>query len=119
MDITRKHFLGVALGSGAGLWLSGCGGGGYGGGSGGTPSSSCGATIATNHGHTLTITVADLDSTADKVYDISGTAGHAHSVALTLAQLAALKAGTAVNVTSSSATSDGHTHAISASCIVY
>jgi len=118
MEITRKQFLGAALGSGAGLLLPACGGGGYGGSS-GTPSSSCGATIADNHGHTLTIAVADLNATADKVYDISGAASHAHAVTLTLAQLAALKAGTALNVTSSPAATDGHTHAISASCIIY
>lgn len=119
MDVTRKRSLGVALGSGAGLWLAGCGGGGYSGGNGGTPSSSCGATIATNHGHALTITVADLESTVDKVYDMAGAADHAHSVTITRAQLAALKAGTSVSITSSAAASDGHTHTISASCIIY
>jgi len=74
----------------------------------------CSDTIAGNHGHVLTIAAADLDSTVDKVYDIKGTAGHTHSVTLTVANLRLLKAGTAVTVTSSS--EPGHSHQVQAAC---
>ena len=117
MRINRKQFLGVAAGGGAGLVLAACGGGGYGGGS--TPASSCGSTIAANHGHTLPIAVADVNSTVDKSYDITGTADHSHSMTLTAQQLAQLKAGTAVNVTSTAGGPDGHTHAVAVSCTIY
>lgn len=117
MPITRKRFLGVAAGGGAGLLLGACGGGGYGGGS--TLTSSCGATIAANHGHTLPIAVADLDLPGGKTYDIRGAATHSHSVTLSTAQLAQLKAGTAVTVTSTAGDVDNHTHQITASCIIY
>jgi hypothetical protein len=116
MRINRKQFLGVAAGSGAGLVLAACGGGGYGG---STPASSCGSTIATNHGHTLPIAVADVNSTVDKSYDITGAATHSHSVTLTAQQLAQLKAGTAVSVTSTAGGTDGHTHAVAVNCTIY
>ena len=79
-----------------------------------TAALSCSDTISGNHGHELTIAPVDLDSTADKVYDIRGTAGHTHSVTLTVAQLRLLKAGTAVTVTSSDT---GHTHDVRVSCL--
>jgi hypothetical protein len=63
----------------------------------------------------LTIAAADLDSAVDKVYDIRGTAGHTHSVTLTVANLRLLKAGTAVTVTSSS--EPGHSHQVQGSCL--
>jgi hypothetical protein len=62
----------------------------------------------------LAIPVADLSSTVDKTYDIQGSADHTHSVTFTAAQLAQLKAGTAVIVTSS--TTLAHSHAINELC---
>ena len=123
--ISRKQFLG-ALGSGTVvLWLQACGGGGGGygdggggggGGGGGAGGLSCGAsTITNNHGHTLTIDEADLDSTTDKTYSIMGTASHDHTVTFTSAQLGMLKSGQSVTVTSS--TGSGHTHDVTAKCV--
>lgn len=131
MNITRKRFLG-ALGSGTVvLWLQACGGGGGGGGmmggggggmgggyGGGGGDQSCGATgteISGNHGHTLTIDEADLNSTADKTYNIMGTASHDHTVTFTAAQLASLKAGQSVVVNST--TTNAHMHAVTARCV--
>ena len=74
----------------------------------------CSDMIAGNHGHELTVDAADLDGTMTKVYDIRGSAGHTHSVTLTVANLQSLKSGTAVTVTSSD--EPGHSHAISISC---
>lgn len=117
MRLNRKQFLGVAAGSGASLLLGACGGGGYAGGS--TPTSSCGATIATNHGHTVPIAVADLDSTAPKTYDIRGSATHSHAITLSTTQLAQLKSGATVNVVSTPGDADNHTHAVALACTIY
>ena len=130
MNITRKRFLG-ALGSGTVvLWLQACGGGGggssmgggggggMGGGYGGGGDQSCGATgaeISGNHGHTLTIDEADLNSMTDKTYNIMGTASHDHMVTFTAAQLASLKAGQSVVVNST--TTNAHMHAVTARCV--
>ena len=111
--ISRKQFLG-ALGSGTVvLWLQACGGGDDGG---DDDSLSCSASaITNNHGHTLTLAEADLDSSTDKSYSIMGTASHDHSVTFTVAQLGMLKNGQSVTVTSS--TGSGHTHDVTASCM--
>jgi hypothetical protein len=116
MPITRKAFL-IQVASG---WaLAGCGGGG--GDSSNPPapapapgSLACTAAISDNHGHVLAIAAADLDSTTDKTYDIEGTAGHTHSVTFTAAQLAQLKAGTTVSVTTTMTLN--HDHRIGEHC---
>lgn len=117
MRINRKQFLGIAAGGGAGLALAACGGGGYGGS--GTPASSCGSTIAGNHGHTLPIAVADVNSMNDMAYDITGTADHSHNLTLTALQLAQLKSGLQANATSTPGGLNGHTHAVAVSCTIY
>jgi hypothetical protein len=117
MSITRKAFLVQLVQVGGGGWLlAGCGGGG------GDdppappppPAGTCAATIAGNHGHALLIPTADLDSATAKTYDIQGAAAHTHSVSFSAAQLAQLKAGGTVNVTSSF-TID-HDHAVGVRC---
>lgn len=131
MMLTRKGFLGAAAGGTLLLLLQACGGGGddgasgkdTGGAAGGTGGSaapseqSCGANgsaIASNHGHSVTIPVADLDSTSDKTYSIQGAASHDHQITLTVAQLQALKAGKEVTVTST--TTFSHEHGVTTSC---
>jgi hypothetical protein len=74
-----------------------------------------GAAIAGNHGHQVTIAVADLDSTVDMTYNIQGAASHNHVVTLTVAQLQKLKGGQAVTV-GSSVTLD-HSHEVTSSCV--
>jgi hypothetical protein len=133
MAITRKDFLGAAAGGTVLLLLQGCGGGGDGGetdntqpggdgggGGGGNDdpgAQSCGAgdaAIAGNHGHALSIPAADLTSTSNRTYDITGTADHGHSVTFTPAQLQALGAGQSVMVTST--TDSAHDHVVTARC---
>ena len=114
MAINRKTFLLQLMGGG---WaLAGCGGGGssYTAPPPPGPAGGCVATIAGNHGHVLSIPAADLNSTFDKTYDILGTATHSHSVTFTAAQLAQLKAGMTVQVTTT--TTLAHDHAISEGC---
>ena len=118
MATTRKVFLRQLAGGAWLLALGGCGGGGsgYGDTATATPSSSagCAAAIADNHGHVLSIPAADLDSAVDKTYSIQGSADHSHQVSFTAAQLALLKGGKAVVVTTS--VTLGHNHAITESC---
>jgi hypothetical protein len=110
MDLTRKTFLIQLLGGG---WvLTGCGGGG--GDAVVAMGAGCGATIAGNHGHVLSIPAADLNSLVDMTYDILGTATHTHSVTFTAAMLASLKAGNSVSATTT--TTNAHNHAISERC---
>jgi hypothetical protein len=118
--LTRKEFLGAATGGTILLLLQGCGGGGD---SNSNPAPSppaamtCGASgsaIAGNHGHSLSIPVADLDSPTDKTYSIQGSAGHDHQITLTVAQLQALKTHQQVMVTST--TVSAHNHVVTSSC---
>jgi hypothetical protein len=110
MLIDRRTLLQAGTGATVTLLLQACGGGG-----GGPPlGAACSATISANHGHTLTIPAADLDATQARSYSIEGAAGHAHSVSFTAAQLAQIKAGQPVTVTSS-ITFD-HSHLVTPMC---
>ncbi|HUG23571.1 hypothetical protein [Piscinibacter sp.] len=120
MKMTRKQFLGLAGGTTVVMLVHGCGGGSSAG-TAGTPAppagndcGAAGAEISANHGHEVTIPDADLDATASQTYSIRGTADHDHTITLTAAMLAALKAGTSVVVSSSSAV--GHMHDVTVSC---
>jgi hypothetical protein len=118
MDVSRKRFVETVVAGSALLLFHGCGGGGsY---NGGAPNpmgaSGCFPDILGNHGHLLTIALTDLDSTTAKTYDIHGSADHTHSVTFSAAQLAQLKAGNLVTVTSSETLA--HTHVVNVSCIV-
>ena len=117
--MTRKGFLGAATGGAILLLLQACGGGGddNNGSTPGAARTQCdasGAEISGNHGHTLSIPVADLDSATDKTYSIAGSAGHDHTVTFTPDQLKLLKAGKTVTVGSS--TSSQHAHNVTPSC---
>ena len=95
------------------------GGGGGGGGGGGL--TSCGASnvaISANHPapHTLSVPVADLDSPMDMTYNIQGASDHPHTITLTVAQLAALRTGPVVVMS----TTDGampHSHNVTVTCV--
>jgi|KBSSwiStaDraftv2_1062776.scaffolds.fasta_scaffold311044_2 hypothetical protein len=122
MDISRKRFVETLASGSALLLFSSCGGGGS---YNGTPApapapapagSSCNpADISGNHGHALVIQKSDLDSTTPKTYDIHGVADHTHSVTFSVAQLAQLKSGAAVAVTSTETFS--HMHTVSVTCM--
>jgi len=129
MSMTRKRFLGTVTGGTVVLLVQACGGGGSssgtsgaistGGGYGGMPQpatgcGSSGAEISGNHGHILTIPVADLDAATDKSYSIMGTATHDHMVTLSPAQLAQLKGGQSVTVTST--LTNAHSHNLTIIC---
>lgn len=121
MNLTRKQFLSSMLGIAAGATLFAACGGDDGGGAGpdAAATGNCGTNgttvaIGSNHGHMLTVSAADVTAAADKTYDIKGSADHTHSVTVSAALFAMLKANTAVNTTSTNG--DGHTHTIGIGC---
>ncbi len=69
--------------------------------------------IASNHGHELVMPMGDLTATGDKTYDITGSAGHTHTVTFTEAQRKDIAAGKSIVAAS---TSSGHAHDVTASC---
>lgn len=115
--MTRKGFLGAAAGGTVLLLLQACGGGD--GGDDAQPNglmgcTSAGAAISGNHGHALSIPAADLESASARTYSIQGSSDHNHTITLSPAQLASLKARQAVTVTSS--TDFAHDHGVMITC---
>ena len=97
--------------------LPACGGGGGGSDAGrdsGGGATSCGGTIADNHGHTLTVPQADVTAGTARTYDIQGTSPHAHTVSLSAADFGLLSTTGTVIVTSS--TGNAHTHMVTVRC---
>lgn len=77
----------------------------------------CGGTtadIAANHGHAITVPLADVTAGTDRTYDITGTSLHMHAVTVTAADFATLATGAPVTVTST--TGGGHTHRVTVRC---
>jgi len=121
MTMTRKDFLRSIVGAGLGVAsvavIAGCGGD-DGGGSVDAPAAGCTtptSAIASNHGHTITVSLTDVNAGVDKTYDITGTSAHTHMVTVTAADFTAIKAGTTRMVTST--TGGGHTHAVTVMCV--
>jgi hypothetical protein len=126
MDKTRRKLLFASAGGTAlAVALASCGGGGGGGYSPPPPvptppppppgTLSCHDTLITgNHGHSVMIPAADLDSMVPMTYNIQGTADHNHTITLTPAQLQDIKAMTAESVLSSTTLS--HNHEVTVNC---
>ena len=120
--VTRTEFLAQLTSAGWILFLAGCGGGGdYAAPApappppGPGPAVTCSATqISNNHGHSLSIPAADLDSAVAMSYNIQGAGDHSHQVTFSAAQLAQLKAGQTVTVAST--TTAAHSHDVSGAC---
>ncbi len=72
------------------------------------------SSIGANHGHTLTVSVADIQNGTDKQYSIQGGSGHNHDVTVTAANFNTLKSNQQIQITSTSG--DGHTHSVTISC---
>jgi hypothetical protein len=125
--LDRKEFLQAALAmAGFGVAasrLAACGGdtpgttgtAGTGGGSANACADSAPSeTIAENHGHTLTVSQADVEAGTLKTYNIQGTSAHAHSVTVSPGNFTTLRSGGTVPLTSTSG--GGHTHGITIVC---
>jgi hypothetical protein len=90
------------------------------GGTGGTTANkACTTSIANNHPppgqHIVAVPFADVTAGVDKMYDIKGMADHSHTITLTAANFATLKAGTQVIVTST--TTLAHMHDVTVVCM--
>ncbi len=72
------------------------------------------SSIGTNHGHTLQVSVADIQNGTEKQYSIQGSSGHNHDITVTAANFSTLKNNQQIQVTSTSG--DGHTHVVTVSC---
>jgi len=66
--------------------------------------------VATNHGHSATITAAQLSGANAVALNIQGTASHPHTVELTVDELRRIAQRQSVSKTSS--TDSGHQHAV-------
>jgi hypothetical protein len=119
MEKTRREVLVLIVG---GVAAAACGGSsGNGGNSSGSNCLANGTTsqIETNHGHTLSVPVADINAGVDKTYTFGGTADHTHSLTLTAADFAQLRQnmGTQRNsTTNASITFGSHLHTVLISC---
>jgi hypothetical protein len=70
--------------------------------------------INSNHGHTIVVSKADVDSGMSKEYDIAGSSGHDHRVTISASSFDKLKSNQSIQVISSN--NDGHMHSINISC---
>lgn len=118
MSMSRNQFLRTIVGAGIGVagvaTLAGCGGDD---GPADAPAGTCttpSATIGSNHGHTMTVTKAEVTAATAKSYDIAGAAGHSHTVMVSAANFASLAVGGSVTITSSSI--NGHSHDVVVRC---
>ncbi|MGE3762953.1 MAG: hypothetical protein AB7L94_11890 [Kofleriaceae bacterium] len=82
----------------------------------GPPPTTCAPEIVIgyNHGHAMTIAPEDLHSTSTRTYQIRGTSDHPHTVDITPAQFASLRANGTLTVTSSY--DDDHPHTVVITC---
>ncbi|HWO19219.1 MAG TPA: hypothetical protein VNO30_10590 [Kofleriaceae bacterium] len=71
-------------------------------------------TIATNHGHAMTVSMADVTAGVEKIYNIQGTSSHPHTVTVTAAMFAMLQQNIQVTVVSSE--DAGHPHTVTIRC---
>lgn len=70
--------------------------------------------ISSNHGHTLSVSKADIDASTDKSYSIQGSSGHNHTITLTAANFTTLKSAKTIQVESSS--DNSHRHDVTVTC---
>jgi|SRR5688572_30662319 len=115
--LTRREFTlesALAILTAATITITGCGDDDddddNGTGPSGQPGSEVG-TISENHGHTITLTSAQITpGTALVSLNIMGSATHPHTIDLTAAQVVSIGQNQRVSVTST--TNDGHNHTV-------
>ena len=70
--------------------------------------------VSSNHGHSITVSKADVAAGIEKQYNIQGSGDHDHLVTVSESNFASLKSNQQIQTTSTSGT--GHTHSITISC---
>ena len=118
MSMTRKQFLRTIVGTSIGVagvaTLAACGGDD---GPADAPGGTCttpSATIGGNHGHTMTVTKAEVTAATAKTYDITGAGVHTHTVTVSAANFASLAVGGTLTITST--TANAHSHDVVVMC---
>jgi hypothetical protein len=123
--LSRRKFTqeaSLAFLAGVSVTVAACGGGGCGGGgddgygppTSGTPTTlppgSKSGNVSANHGHSATITAAELQAGGAVSVDIAGSAGHPHLVVLPAQAVQEVRDGRKVQKESTA--TDGHTHTV-------
>jgi hypothetical protein len=104
-----------ALLGGVTITVTGCGDSYSAPGSPAPPPGGATGTVSVNHGHTATITSAQLNGTSAVTLQIRGTATHPHTVEVTAQELSQIAAGQRVSKTSSTDNSPDagvHSHVV-------
>jgi hypothetical protein len=70
--------------------------------------------LGRNHGHALTVSIADVTAGAEKTYVLATGSGHSHSVTLSADDMKSLLAGKVLRTQST--TERGHAHRVVARC---
>ena len=118
-SMTRKDFLALTftLVGGGAVIAAGCGSS-----SSTTPPGGCSDPLPegqepddTQHTHTVTVAASALNATTDQIFTTSNL-GHTHMITLAVADLATIKGGGMVVVTSTSNGTPAHTHRYAVGC---
>jgi len=72
------------------------------------------SSVSSNHGHSVTVSKADVEAGVDKQYSIQGSSDHNHTITVSASEFSTLKINQQVQVTSSSG--GGHNHSVTISC---
>jgi hypothetical protein len=72
------------------------------------------ARVGRNHGHVFAVTFADVKAGVAKTYDLSGTSGHPHALALSADDMKSLLAGQVLRAQSTRV--GGHAHRVLVRC---
>ena len=108
--MNRREFTAEAallLLGGATITLSGCGGGNPAASS--PPLTDKTGAISSNHGHSATITAAQLGDGGSLDLDLRGTASHTHMLSLSASEIASIRSGAVFEKTCSGTS---HTHTV-------
>ena len=118
MTLTRKEFLSTvmtAAAGAAGALLVACGGSSDDDDSGGNcVMSGASVNIGANHGHSMSVTAAEVTAGTAKTYDIRGSADHTHGVTISAGAFAMLASNQSAMTISTVV--DNHSHNIMISC---
>jgi len=70
--------------------------------------------ITSNHGHSLTVSKADIDAGLEKTYSIQGTSGHDHTIIVSADNFNTLRTSKTIKIESSR--DNSHRHNVTVTC---
>jgi hypothetical protein len=117
VQTTRRKFLDTVVVGAAGVTvLVACGDDDGSGSDGGSSSCTPDPTIASNHGHDVSVPAAHVTAGTERTYSIQGTSSHDHMITVTASMFADLQNGMNVTVGSTTGGADGHNHQVTLRC---